>query len=153
MTRNVDKLVGDVCGEADCTNVGMPPSMTAINFGKLAGHDRTLLPHCEAAYSAPAPAPAPAITAAPAPAAAAPAAAPPPPPPPPAPPATTAAAAISAPVSASAPAPGLDGGAAAKASAHSGDKRRPSDANVAAATLNMIMQASTALVIFLISFF
>ena len=66
---------------------------------------------------------------------------------------TTTTTAISAPESASAPAPGLDGGAAAKASAHSGDKRRPSDADVAATTLNMIMQASTALVIFLISFF
>jgi len=32
----VDKLVGDIYGEDGCANLGLPPTMTAANFGKLA---------------------------------------------------------------------------------------------------------------------
>lgn len=32
---NVDKLVGDIYGEAGCKDLGLPPRMTAANFGKL----------------------------------------------------------------------------------------------------------------------
>jgi hypothetical protein len=34
--RKVDKLVGDIYGEDGCANLGLPPTMTAANFGKLA---------------------------------------------------------------------------------------------------------------------
>ena len=39
-SSTVDKLVGDIYGTDGCANLGMPPTMTAANFGKLISWDK-----------------------------------------------------------------------------------------------------------------